>query len=125
MQELPEINRNIARIQKAGTKHYGSRTLSKGKHPLTRMTNSPAMKTNRDEACPSSPREAAPEGFQCDDYPFASTSQGAANVPDTEWGWSYVPEGETIGRAASSSSSSLAIAFSGAMPSGYSDPDYS
>ncbi|GAB6898385.1 NucA/NucB deoxyribonuclease domain-containing protein [Kineosporia succinea] len=96
MQALPEISKNIARIQAAGKKHYGSRKLSKGRHPLTRLTNEEARRANRELACPASRRDAAPAGMQCDEYPFASTRQGAANVPTSEWGWAYVPAGENI-----------------------------
>nr|WP_269326633.1 NucA/NucB deoxyribonuclease domain-containing protein [Kineosporia mesophila] len=94
MRVLTEINKNIARIQKAGSKHYGSKTLSKGKNPLVRQTAAAKINANRNEACPTARKRAAPSGFSCDEYPFASTAQGAANVPASEWGWAYVPEGE-------------------------------
>lgn len=44
--------------------------------PLRRLTDSTIQEQNRTTACPSSyPR---PPGFSCDEYPFASTYQGAS-----------------------------------------------
>ncbi len=46
-----------------------------GGTPLTRLVDPVQQQKNRDTACPSSiPR---PEGEECDEYPFASTNQGA------------------------------------------------
>ena len=43
--------------------------------PLHRLTDSTLINANRNKACPSSyPR---PEGKDCDEYPFASTYEGA------------------------------------------------
>ncbi|MFF4277089.1 NucA/NucB deoxyribonuclease domain-containing protein [Streptomyces sp. NPDC001536] len=49
---------------KHGTKRY-----------LTRLTNKDKIKGDRNTACPSSLKR--PAGKQCDEYPFASTWQGA------------------------------------------------
>ncbi|MGW2886410.1 NucA/NucB deoxyribonuclease domain-containing protein [Streptomyces griseoruber] len=69
--EYPELAQHIQDAQntqnlpgKYGTTRY-----------LTRLTNKAKIKENRDTSCPSSlPR---PTGKQCDEYPFASTWQGA------------------------------------------------
>jgi hypothetical protein len=70
--EYPELAKHIEYAQ--NTKHLP------GKHGttkyLTRLTNKDKIRQNRNKACPSSrPR---PAGKQCDEYPFASTWQGAS-----------------------------------------------
>ena len=51
--------------------------------PLTRTMNQWLIEHNRDTACPESrPR---PQGKSCDEYPFASTYQGAYLNPDYSW----------------------------------------
>lgn len=69
--EFPELAKHIEYAQntknlpgKHGTKRY-----------LTRLTNKEKIKENRLTACPSSLER--PPGKQCDEYPFASTWQGA------------------------------------------------
>jgi hypothetical protein len=69
--EYPELARHIKDAQntqnlpgKHGTKRY-----------LTRLTNKDKIRENRATACPSS--LVRPPGKQCDEYPFASTWQGA------------------------------------------------
>ncbi|MFG2129319.1 NucA/NucB deoxyribonuclease domain-containing protein [Streptomyces sp. NPDC048751] len=66
----PEVAKHIKDAQatdlpgKYGTTNY-----------LTRLTDRRKIKENREKACPSSlPR---PAGKSCDEYPFASTWQGA------------------------------------------------
>ena len=55
--------------------HIGKAQASGLPSSLTRTTNSTTITANRKRACPSSiPR---PTGKQCDEYPFASTNQGA------------------------------------------------
>ncbi|WP_455712281.1 NucA/NucB deoxyribonuclease domain-containing protein [Streptomyces luteogriseus] len=49
---------------KYGTTHY-----------LTRLTDRRKIKENRDKACPTS--LVRPPDKSCDEYPFASTRQGA------------------------------------------------
>ncbi|MGW2617600.1 NucA/NucB deoxyribonuclease domain-containing protein [Streptomyces sp. NPDC001500] len=69
--EYPELAQHIQDAQttdnlpgKHGTMRY-----------LTRLTNKTKIRENRDTSCPTSlPR---PTGKQCDEYPFASTWQGA------------------------------------------------
>ncbi|WP_328841915.1 NucA/NucB deoxyribonuclease domain-containing protein [Streptomyces europaeiscabiei] len=69
--EFPELAAHIESAQntknlpgKHGTKRY-----------LTRLTDKAMRKENRDTACPTSLER--PPGKQCDEYPFASTWQGA------------------------------------------------
>ncbi|SOE08986.1 Deoxyribonuclease NucA/NucB [Streptomyces sp. 2323.1] len=89
---LPGISKNIARIQKAGPHHYGAYGLHGS--PLHRTADATVMKNNRRIACPDGrPR---PTGKSCDEYPFASTQEGAANkkAKPGDWGWAWVPVGE-------------------------------
>ncbi|NEA86649.1 hypothetical protein G3I38_18030 [Streptomyces sp. SID7958] len=69
--EYPELAKHIAYAQntkklpgKHGTKSY-----------LSRLTDKKKIKENRGKACPASLKR--PKGKQCDEYPFASTWQGA------------------------------------------------
>ncbi|MGW2520821.1 NucA/NucB deoxyribonuclease domain-containing protein [Streptomyces sp. NPDC001617] len=68
----PELAKHIAYAQ--NTKHLP------GKHGtkkyLTRLTDKTKIKKNRNKACPSSRHR--PTGKECDEYPFASTWQGAS-----------------------------------------------
>jgi hypothetical protein len=54
--------------------------------PLRRLTDRERIDDNRDAACPRS-RPRPPSGDTCDEYPFASTYQGAALNPDFSWHW--------------------------------------
>lgn len=70
--EFPELAQHIEYAQttknlpgKHNTKRY-----------LTRVTNKDKIKKNRNKACPSSLER--PPGKGCDEYPFASTWQGAS-----------------------------------------------
>ncbi|MGW7283731.1 NucA/NucB deoxyribonuclease domain-containing protein [Streptomyces sp. NPDC054844] len=51
--------------------------------PLTRLTDDTARQNNRNTACPqaSSGGYPRPTGYSCDEYPFASTHEGAASNP--------------------------------------------
>lgn len=53
-----------------------------GSLPLHRITNTTLINSNRNKACPSSgyPRPT-PTGYQCDEFPFASTQEGARTTP--------------------------------------------
>ncbi|MEU6992791.1 hypothetical protein ABZ953_19310 [Streptomyces sp. NPDC046465] len=44
---------------------------------LNRLANIAESTPNRDRACPRGPEYPRPAGYQCDEYPFASTQQGA------------------------------------------------
>ncbi|AZS87220.1 hypothetical protein ELQ87_25525 [Streptomyces griseoviridis] len=52
--------------------------------PLTRQTDSAEATTNRRTACPQASNGGYPRptGYSCDEYPFASTHEGAASNKD-------------------------------------------
>jgi hypothetical protein len=90
MARLPNIAANIRRIQHAGPHHYGVRVA--GGHPLHRTTNPKIQSANNRVACPASrPRPAM---LQCDEYPFATTLEGASRTRRPDWDWTWVPAGE-------------------------------
>ncbi|GAA4227774.1 hypothetical protein GCM10022254_16280 [Actinomadura meridiana] len=102
---MPNIARNILYGQLAlrtrpgfpGTDSIpGGQVLVRGPRETTDPDNPTGKiefdKLSRDVACPKSiPR---PPGQNCDEYPFASTWQGAHWVPATEWTCKFVPKGE-------------------------------
>ncbi|WP_427168916.1 NucA/NucB deoxyribonuclease domain-containing protein (plasmid) [Streptomyces sp. C1-1] len=93
--EFPELAKHVEYAQntknlpgKHGTRRY-----------LTRLTNKEKITGNRRKACPSSLER--PPGKQCDEYPMASTWQGADTgggnfsrrmIDDTERGRRPSPE---------------------------------
>ncbi|MFF4542206.1 NucA/NucB deoxyribonuclease domain-containing protein [Streptomyces aureus] len=91
--EFPELAEHIEYAQttknlpgRHGTKRY-----------LTRLTDKVKRKENRDTACPTTlPR---PAGKQCDEYPFASTWQGAKTGGDFSRRMINGPQNEDGGRA--------------------------
>ncbi|MCX4993548.1 NucA/NucB deoxyribonuclease domain-containing protein [Streptomyces sp. NBC_00568] len=93
--EFPELADHIEYAQttknlpgRHGTKRY-----------LTRLTDKVKIKENRNTACPTSvPR---PAGKQCDEYPFASTWQGAKTGGDFSRRLINGPQNEDGGRALS------------------------
>jgi hypothetical protein len=87
MTKTPAIAANIRAIQAAGPQHYGREADGK---PLTR--NSSLNNANRAVACPSS--VTAPAGKSCDEYPFATTDQGASKTKKPNWGTAWVPVSE-------------------------------
>jgi len=63
----PEVARHVELAQASGLA---------GDYPLTRLQNEPRIQQNRYTSChPNVPR---PPGKQCDEFPFASTYEGAA-----------------------------------------------
>jgi hypothetical protein len=83
MAPLTGIAANIRRIQQGGLHHYGRKADGL---PLSR--NSSLETVNRNIACPRSrPR---PAGKSCDEYPFATTDQGASRTSQPDWGWGWV-----------------------------------
>lgn len=63
--------------------------------PLTRLTDDSAITTNRGTACPRADRPGGyprPAGYTCDEYPFASTNEGAASNPQLgrTFGWCQI-----------------------------------
>jgi Deoxyribonuclease NucA/NucB len=89
MVSLPEINANIYNIQTAGPHHYGRYMPSNG-HPLHRDDSLSAA--NRAAACPAPGKK--PSGKTCDEYPFASTEEGASRTKRPDWGSAWVAESE-------------------------------
>lgn len=74
----PYIEYDAAVFPEFGTHVYGAQLsgLPGSATPLHRLTDPTAIAANRNTACPSSlPR---PTGKSCDEYPFASTYEGAA-----------------------------------------------
>ncbi|MEU6351042.1 NucA/NucB deoxyribonuclease domain-containing protein [Streptomyces sp. NPDC047072] len=93
--EFPELAKHIEYAQttknlpgKHGTKRY-----------LTRLTNKDKITKNRNTACPSSLER--PAGKQCDEYPFASTWQGASTGGDFSRRMINATQNEDGGRALS------------------------
>ncbi|MFC6883408.1 NucA/NucB deoxyribonuclease domain-containing protein [Actinomadura yumaensis] len=70
---VSEAAQHIKDSQNRGP-HWGREKDGK---PLTRLIDTKLQKANRDAACPAS-RPPGPAGTSCDEYPFASTHQGAA-----------------------------------------------
>jgi hypothetical protein len=87
MASLPNIAANIGDIQQAGPHHYGRKADGL---PLTR--NSSLYPKNRDAACP--PNAPRPDGKSCDEYPFATTDQGASQTTPPDCGSAMVPNDE-------------------------------
>ncbi|MET7920992.1 NucA/NucB deoxyribonuclease domain-containing protein [Streptomyces avermitilis] len=85
--EYPELANHIAYAQ--DTKHLP------GKHGtnrfLTRLTDPKKIKKNRQKACPSSRHR--PQGKSCDEYPFASTWQGAS-TSGGHFSWRMINAGQ-------------------------------
>ena len=48
--------------------------------PLTRTTDQSIRDANNRAACPTARQHPRPVGYQCDEYPFASTLEGAASA---------------------------------------------
>jgi hypothetical protein len=80
-QAVPEISYSLTGPWPAIADHIRDAQASglPGKHGtnkyLTRLTDGSKIKQNRNKACPSSLER--PPGKSCDEYPFASTWQGA------------------------------------------------
>jgi hypothetical protein len=66
---FPDVAEHVAASQASGVPGHDI--------PLTRQMNTDA---NREVACPDS--RPKPQGMSCDEYPFASTKEGAASAPD-------------------------------------------
>jgi hypothetical protein len=97
---LPAIAANIRSIQAAGPHHYGSLSYVPA-YPLHRTTNSAIQTANGNTACPPSkkprPGGTTPRAYyppppgSCDEYPFASTYEGASLTQKPDWGTATVP----------------------------------
>ncbi len=58
---------------------------------LTRTQNPTIIENNRNAACPNLPDYPRPDGFSCDEYPFASTYNGASAQPYGRTIFIYTP----------------------------------
>jgi Deoxyribonuclease NucA/NucB len=87
MVNLPTIVQNIRNVQSTGPHHYGRMN---GGFPLTRSDSS--QTANNNAACP--PAGAQPPNTSCDEYPFATTAQGAATSQKPDWGSVWAPNSE-------------------------------
>ncbi len=88
---IPDIRNNIRNIQQAGPLHYGRPNDGNA----LRHTKDQALKAaNRAAACPPPHGNPAPSGYNCDEYPFASTYQGASQVSYPNWGSEWVPKSQ-------------------------------
>ena len=68
--------------------HWGNPTYNGGTSYLNMDTYAPDVNANRAVACPSG---KTPPGESCDEYPMASTHQGASFVGLGDWSTVYVP----------------------------------
>ncbi|TDU80675.1 NucA/NucB deoxyribonuclease domain-containing protein [Streptomyces sp. KS 21] len=90
MVELPQIAANIARIQ-AGLGGLGK---PGGGAPLHRLKDEAMHRTNYEAVCGRAVAGPAPPGMSCDEYPFASASEGGRRVWGTTQAWGWVPASE-------------------------------
>jgi hypothetical protein len=65
--------------------HWGNPVTGQ---PIQHAINSAIETANRNKACPSG---QTPTGQSCDEYPMASTYQGASRVAAGDWSIAYVP----------------------------------
>jgi hypothetical protein len=72
LSQFPTFGAHVAAAQASG--------LPGGQYPypLHRLVNSVLQEQNRDTACPKNASLPRPDGFSCDEYPFASTFEGAS-----------------------------------------------
>jgi hypothetical protein len=95
MTSLPAIAANIASIQAAGPHHYGSPNYAPA-YPLHRTTNWTIINANNRIACPQKLKPLDPSAYippsgSCDEYPFATTMEGASQTAKPDWGTALVP----------------------------------
>jgi len=89
MAGLQHIAINIATVQ-AGGRHLGRPGDS---HPLHRITDKTVRDSHRRQVCPKG-RKPPHKGWECDEYPFASTAEGGTSVPPQDRGTAWVPGSE-------------------------------
>ncbi|GAB7188999.1 hypothetical protein ATKI12_8830 [Kitasatospora sp. Ki12] len=94
MRYLPTISAGIRKVQSAPL-HMGQ---PDSPNPLTRSTSPTVESDNRKAACPvpGVPKPTTPAGtvWSCDEYPFATTLEGAAKTPPPNSGSVWVPKAE-------------------------------
>jgi hypothetical protein len=91
MRQLPAISANIRRIQTNGPGHYGQPGSG---HPLHRLTNTRQRAKNRRDVCGRNVVGTPPKNKTCDEYPFASTTEGGTTLGTLDRGVAWVPETE-------------------------------
>jgi hypothetical protein len=90
-----EVAEHIAKAQSDPKKgHWGLEGHGK---PLSRTTNQAQIRANRNAACPSR-RKPPKKGLSCDEYPFASTHEGAASNSEFSWAWVALAQNTLAGR---------------------------
>jgi hypothetical protein len=87
---LPTIGRNVRTVQAAGPHHYGSEALSGGDNPLHRATDPDVRRANNRAAC-GDQVSPFPGFLTCDEYPLASTYEGASFTTQPDWGIIWAP----------------------------------
>jgi hypothetical protein len=89
-----EVAEHIKKAQdNPSTGHWG---LEGAGHPLSRATSALVQAANRKVACPAS-RKRPNKTVSCDEYPFASTHEGAATNPDFSWAWVNAEQNKLAG----------------------------
>jgi hypothetical protein len=89
MKQLPDIAKNIHRIQAKGPGHYGR---PGGKNPLHRnVISKAAAQKVRNQVCARRLTGNPPKkGLTCDEYPFATTKEGGTKLSKENRGWAWV-----------------------------------
>jgi hypothetical protein len=83
---VPNLARHLRDAQASGLRGaYPNGT------PLTRLTDATLVRNNGNTACPA--RFPRPTGYQCDEYPFRSTREGASTGGGTgrTFSWCQIP----------------------------------
>jgi hypothetical protein len=97
MSYLPTISAGIRQVQSAPL-HIGQPGSTK---PITRSTDPNVESDNRKVACPpKTPKPTAPGVWSCDEYPFATSLEGAAKTPPPNSGSIWVPKQENDSQGA-------------------------
>jgi hypothetical protein len=89
---VPDITAHIAWAQSHLKQAWGRKGSGP---PLHRTTDETLIDRNRQVSCPASRKR--PPGKSCDEYPFASTEEGAANNPDFSWRWVHARQNSVAG----------------------------
>lgn len=90
MRILPAYAGHIADAQATGLPG----APSEGSNVLKRLRDQAKIDRNRTKACAAAP-SPRPDGLECDEYPFASTYQGASTAnPPIGWSWRLISAAE-------------------------------
>ncbi len=85
---LPTISKNIAQVQNRGS-HLGQPGSG---NPLYRNSGGAEKAYNRQISCPKALKR--PTGYECDEYPFASTTMGGGKAAPADRYVGWVPAAE-------------------------------